>query len=399
LRVLHIIPWLQQGGSEAMLASLVGATKDVVQHRIYTLLPSENFFHLDPAIIRCGAARRGIPSIGTVLDLHDEVKRQRPKIVHAWMYHANLASSVLWGRRPSIVWSIHNSTLPGDSTKRSTRLVNRLCARLSTVVPDKIVYVSAVSRDLHESLGYAAAKGVLIPNGVDPARFSRNRTQPRRNTGNESPATLAMVARYEHQKGHHFLIDVLAQHPARDRMRLIFAGRDCDTSPDLRAHLGRVGLLEQSTISGAVRLVEDIYAAADIVVLPSLYGEALPLTLLEASAAGRVICASRVGDIARMGLSSSFLFDAGDAASCAAALTDAMDAARIPVCSSRRLPDRYTIGSVACQYVDLYRSLTQINDRRAGLMNDPAEDHFNPESSNGRLTSLLHNQDNAQEHF
>jgi glycosyltransferase involved in cell wall biosynthesis len=176
----------------------------------------------------------------------------------------------------------------------------------------------------------------------------------------EIPITLGMVARYNPDlKGHHFLIEVLASHPLRDRFRVTFAGAGCDTAPELRQHLERAGLLSQTTLHGAVADVERLYAGFDILVLPSR-SEALPLTLIEAAAMGVVVCASRVGDVPSIGFAEELLFEPRDAAECARALSAAVELARMPGTAKRLrelVAERFSIDRIARLYADLYRDL------------------------------------------
>ena len=326
IKVLHVIPWLRQGGAEAMLANLVRAGDPRLRHHVHTITPADDFFELDPELVTSGSGQRGWPSLRMLRELNATIKRQRPDIVHAWMYHANFVTGLVSGRNHKTVWSIHNAGLTAANSKLQTRLVSALCAKALGRVPDRIVYVSRAVRDAHETDGYDRRKGIVIANGVDLERF---RLRPARTRSQKDTVKIALVGRYDPIKGHHFLIDVVARHPERHRIELTFVGQDCDTAPALTAAIERAGLRDRCTVAGAIRSIDDVYADADIIVLPS-FAEALPMTVLEAAATGAVICASRVGELATIGIEPRFMFEPGDADGCGAALSAAIRRGRCP---------------------------------------------------------------------
>ncbi len=362
-KVLHLIPILDQGGAEAMLANLVRATAAEVDHRIVTLVATANFFSIDPALIVSPPGERRQPTLSMVRHLRRAAADFAPDVIHCWMYHANLASMVLPRRGRGVIWSIHSTHLGEAISKSRTRLVDRLCQRLSHLVPDRIVYVAQTARDHHEALGYRRDIGLVIPTAVDLVRFDPRRFPARRPAaGTTRPAVVAMVARYGLEKGHHFLIDALACHPDRERIELVLVGRDCDTAPELARHLEETGLAAHTRRSGPVTDIERVYAEADVLVLPS-HSEAMPLTAIEARAMGAIVCASRVGDVPTLGIPEALMFPPLDTAALQAALSRALAEAG----KARELADarsdpvlaRFDIRNVAQRYVELYAELTR----------------------------------------
>lgn len=350
--MLHLIPHLGQGGAEAALAALLATPQPGVEHAVCTMIDAPSHFAVDQPVFR-GPGRRGRPSPALALHLRRAVRAFRPHVLHCWMYHANLLSLASVGSGARILWSIH-SERPCALGQRMTRWVSAACARFSSVAPHRIVYVADTARSHHEAAGYHPSRSVVIPNGIDTARFRLPSTpRPR-----DDVLRLGLIARYDPDvKGHHFLIDRIAAHPLRDRVRLTFAGQGCDDAAPLREHLAATGLLERAHVHGAVPDVERLYEELDILVLPSR-SEALPMTLLEGAATGLVVCASRVGDITRLGLPEEALFEPDDAAGFARALDAAADLARRPAAAERQrslIEPRFGIGTIASRYADLYR--------------------------------------------
>ena len=344
-----------------MLAGLIRSTSNRFAHHVYTLIGADDFFDLGPGVVTSGRGRRGSANLAMARDLRACVARVRPDIVHTWMYHANLASVLASLQVPQILWSIHNGNLTVADSKRTTRIVSALCARLSRFVPDRIVYVSSDVRAIHEGAGYCAGVGVVIPVGVDLERFNARRFDARPpGAGTKRPVEIAVVARYDPVKGQHFLIETIARHPARERLRLHFVGRGCDTAPELRQHLEQVGLLAQSNLRSPIRKIEEVYASVDVMVLPS-FNEALPVSLIEAAAMEKLVCASRVGDVPNMGFPERYLFEPGNEKSCAAALSIVIDEAGradAGFALRERVARRFALADVAARYIELYHELT-----------------------------------------
>lgn len=64
----------------------------------------------------------------------------------------------------SVVWGIRQSDLDPIHSKRMTRMMPRLCARLSSRVPDRIVSCSRQAVRVHVDMGHAAERMIIIPN-------------------------------------------------------------------------------------------------------------------------------------------------------------------------------------------------------------------------------------------
>ena len=355
-RVLHIIPHLGQGGAEAALAELLAVPQPDIENTVCTMTCEPRHFRISQTVF-AGKGRRGIPSADLALHLRRVLREVKPDVLHCWMYHANLLSLASLGFGAQILWTIHSES-PSYLAKRMTRQVSAVCARLSSILPRRIVYVAEASRVQHEMAGYATAPGIVIPNGVDINRFR----PPAAPHPQSESIRFGVLGRYDQKlKGHHFLIDVFATHPLRDRLRLVFAGQDCDTSERLRTHLATTGLLDRTQLIGKILDVERIYAELDVLVVPS-FSEALPMVILEGAASGLTICASRVGDIPRLGLREEALFRPGDFVDCARALGAAAVLARKPgeaLLQRSIVNPRFSSATMASRYASLYRSLAE----------------------------------------
>lgn len=144
----------------------------------------------------------------------------------------------------------------------------------------------------------------VIPNGVDVEGItaaSSHRAEVRRELGIDDQATAILIlASLERRKGQNFMLDALASPLLRDygqSLPLILAGEG-PMREKLEKHIVRLGLTKQVLFTGRIphERVPAILSAADIVALPTL-SEGMPLSLLEAMAAGHPVVTTRVGAI------------------------------------------------------------------------------------------------------
>jgi len=208
------------------------------------------------------------------------------------------------------------------------RAIDRMIAALAT-------HVLVVGRSEREFL---ASEGVVSPlkadvlghgsiAGVDTRRFvpdSARRAATRRRLGLPEDAVVALfLGRVRREKGVIDLARAFARVAAMDPgIRLLVVGPDEDSlEPEIRAscaaHAARLVMAPETDTP------EDYVAAADIVCLPS-YREGFPVTILEASAAGVPVLASRIYGTrdAVVDGESGLLHEPGDVDALAAALQE-----------------------------------------------------------------------------
>jgi glycosyltransferase involved in cell wall biosynthesis len=142
---------------------------------------------------------------------------------------------------------------------------------------------------------------------------------------------ILVVASLNRHKGHAALLDalpaVLQRHP---QVRLVLAG-DGPEKQSLQSQAEQLGIQASVTLLGYRRDVPDLMRAADLLVLPSLAGEGLPVTLLDAMFAGVPIVATPIGGAPELlGPSDAAepagrLAPPGDSGALAHAILDALD--------------------------------------------------------------------------
>ncbi|MCA1664871.1 MAG: glycosyltransferase family 4 protein, partial [Myxococcales bacterium] len=138
------------------------------------------------------------------------------------------------------------------------------------------------------------AKLTVIENGIDLSRFAAAdgaslRAELRADAGRK---IVGCVSRLAPEKGIEVLIRAMAR-VGRDALLLL--GGDGPGVEDCRALAASLGLGDHVRLLGLRDDVERIYAAADVMVMPSLWDEAFGLVVVEAMAAGRPVVVTRSG--------------------------------------------------------------------------------------------------------
>lgn len=199
---------------------------------------------------------------------------------------------------PCVVATIHNSIRDYEVSLIRRHLYLTI---LRVVLPltNRLICVSdAIKRDVLTDCPDVATRTTTIRNGIDKRRFSQggdpNKIRKEWCVGNGP--TLLVMARLTEQKGHRFLIEALpglrAEWPS---LTCLFVGEG-ESEEALRALTRKMGVEQACRFAGAQNNVGDWYAAADVVVLPSL-SEGLPFVVLEAMAMARPVIASSVNGV------------------------------------------------------------------------------------------------------
>lgn len=305
MKVLHIITGLVQGGAEAVLFRVVAATHPAVKHTVVSLIDTGYYGKLFRELgvpVHALDMPRGRLSWQGLKRLHDLIGEIRPDVVQTWMYHANLlgALAARWAGTRGIVWGIHAATLDKRYDKLGTRIVGRLCALLSSVLPAATIYVSDESRDAHRAMGFRTRRESVVFNGVDLGRFAMDRNAGRKVREELGIATgerlLGFVARWDPYKDHANLLHAMSllgeQLP---RLRLVLAGLGIDAdNRELVTLIEKYGLAGKVILAGARADVPAIMNALDLHVLSSV-GEAFGNVTLEAMACGVPCVTTDVG--------------------------------------------------------------------------------------------------------
>jgi glycosyltransferase involved in cell wall biosynthesis len=192
---------------------------------------------------------------------------------------------------------------------------------------DRVVVMSEVMAQLFRQGGADPARVRVVHNAVDPGEFARrgDGTAFRVECGAGGGPLIGVIGRFSSEKGQAMLLRALPEirrrHPAAKAV-LVGDGIDRDR---LQRLVRDLDLCDAVTFAGYRRDLSPVYAALDLVVLPSL-SEGLPNVLLEAFVHRKPVVATAVGavpDVMR-GPLAQWLAPPGDPAALAHAVSSAL---------------------------------------------------------------------------
>ena len=219
------------------------------------------------------------------------LREVRPDIFHA---HLNWPlgcrhglAAAKFGRIPGIVATAHLYS-PIDGVRFA-----KLKWLLHAATVDRYIAVSnEVSERFSQSLGLPGTKIRVVHNGIRQTAFGQPPDPAVRATlteGSDCPIVFT-PARLHSQKGHKYLLEAAAMIP--DAV-FVLAG-DGPERDFLEQYSSELGIQARVRFLGNRQDVPQLMAACDLFVLPSLY-EGLPISVLEAMAAGKPIVATNIG--------------------------------------------------------------------------------------------------------
>lgn len=305
MKIVHITTGLNNGGAEGVLYRLVTHDQDN-EHIVISMMDAGKYgpMLLDKGVkLYCLNMVQGKFSPKAIVKLYKILKKTKPNVVQTWMYHADLIGGLtakIAGVK-NIFWNLRQTNFDSDHTKASTIKIARLNAKLSKIIPKKIISCAQAAVKTHTDLGYDEEKIVVIGNGYDLSTFkidddSRNLIRDELNIG-KNPV-IGMVGRYDPQKNHKGLIEALAIVKKNGYVfDLILVGRDLnEKNKTLLSQIRKSGLYEQTHLLDQRNDIPSIMNALDLHVLSSSYGEGFPNVIAEAMACGAPCIATDVGD-------------------------------------------------------------------------------------------------------
>ncbi len=278
------------------------------------------------------------------------IRRSGSELVYANGAFSFLAS-VLAAKlaRVPLVWVEHNTTLPNG------RVLRRMIG-----AADRVLAVSEVIRaQFLAQVPAARDKVVVVPNGVDTARFCRDREvglRLRREWGwDETRCVVGTVSRLSPEKGIRYFVEastILSR--ALPTVGFVIIG----DGPE-RGELERMAADACIRFLGEREEIPDLLNALDVFVLPSL-AEAFGIAAIEAMACALPVVASDVGGLREIVVQNEtgLRVPAGDSQALASAVAELVnDAARRREYGTRgreRVRERYTLEQTARQtYLNL----------------------------------------------
>jgi glycosyltransferase involved in cell wall biosynthesis len=260
-----------------------------------------------------------------------------------------------WTGRP-LVYHVHSPT-SRDSTRGWANRVNTWIEKLSVVGAARLIPVSHSLERHMQSEGYSTASLQVVPNGVPLVNSVPHRNTP---TGEW---TLGAVALFRPRKGTEVLIDALAMLREKNLPAKLLCVGGFETPEyerQLKVRVAQHQLEAHVEWTGFTTDVDTQLQRMDLFVLPSLFGEGLPMVVLEAMAAGVPVVATDVEGVPeaiRDGVDGIVARpqDAGDlAASIARVMCGELDWEQLRLSALVRQHDHFSDRSMAAGVAKVY---------------------------------------------
>ena len=233
-----------------------------------------------------------------------------PAIVHTngLKMHVLAAWAMGSGRRPGLVWHLHDYLGPRRITTRLLRSRHWCPGRPATVVTNSASVAADASRALANG-----TRVVTVRNGVDLNRFSTTGARANLDAMSGLPQASAntirvgLVATLARWKGHATFLEAIARLPAHLPVRAYIVGDAVYQTEgsqysldELRRRARSLGIADRVGFTGFVHTPEATFRALHVVVHASTAPEPFGLVIAEAMACGRPVIVASAGGAAEI---------------------------------------------------------------------------------------------------
>lgn len=360
--VLHTIESGGPGGAETVVLNL--ATRlDPKRFRSIVLLPEGPW--LNPRLKACGipvieVSWRSWWDLRGPWAMIRAVRDNKVDLIHSHLPGQNFYSCIVGClTRTKTVVTYHGPV----ELEWSRNVKGRIRLWFVRTVADRVIVVCNMVKQLLIGLGFQAGRISLVYNGIERAEVSQ--PSPRSileelDLG-KTHKLVGMVANVRQSKGYEFYIKACAEVCRGDHNVTFLAIGDLneELAAPIKALHAQLSLGERFRFLGFRSDVARIVSELDIFVLAST-SEGMPLSILEAMAAGRPIVATHCGGIPEMidhGYS-GWLVPPGDSHALAKAiarmLTDEALSERLGRQARSRFAGQFTLAGMIQRYENLY---------------------------------------------
>ncbi|QEC52118.1 glycosyltransferase involved in cell wall biosynthesis [Anseongella ginsenosidimutans] len=369
MKILQVIPNLYSGGAERFVVDLSNqlALKSEVKVLLFShpelpgnlLLSKQISEHVAIAYVD---KKRGLDT-GVFSKIRKQINKFRPDVIHTHVGAFKYLAPLLWIGGHKAVHTVHSDAFR-EALDIKGLWYRRLMFRNRNVVP------VTISKESTRSFlnAYPGIYSKMIYNGRTPpvrsAQFEAVRREVDSYKETKNTRVFLFVGRLDHAKNPLMLFKAFERLRASGAdAQLLLIGRCAETSYGERV----ADLLRSNTSNNCIRYlgekenVNDYLAAVDFFCLSSIY-EGMPISLIEAFAAGCVPVCTPVGGIPEMVGRAGFLANDTSEDAYFNALREAFHCGSSEYLLRKQeitqsFRDHYEIGICALEYEKLYESL------------------------------------------
>ena len=298
--ILQLLVALRPGGAERLALNILEQGKGRFRGLVAGL-------YYPPGELADVAKALGLPSVALraetrsrLAGIHELLKllrREQVTLLHiqaAWLLPYALPAA--WLARVPMVYTEHAS----HSLATMPKL--RLFTRCAAPFIRNIVCVSPQLADFFQTMGIAARRLTVIPNGVNLSDFTPDgsvQALPWSEASGEKPFVFGTVGRLTEAKDHAVLLQAFARLSERHpRARLLLVG-DGELRRETEMLVHELELAGKVRLAGTCTNIPACLRAMDVFTLSSKR-EGMPMAVLEAMGCGLPVISTDVGDIASL---------------------------------------------------------------------------------------------------
>ncbi len=369
IKIFYLVNEFADGSSNNLILTLMrGMDPSCFEYHVGGLKAiggpmEEQFAGVGATVVSFGLPQ-GRPGLGGVRRIAKYIEQNQIQIVHTHVLRPDILGgfAARLAHRPAVLSTKHNMAYVRG---QSSWLMRNLFYWPAMYLSDQIITVTeALRQQAIARLRINPARVTTIHNGIDAERYYRPdaRAATRAALGLDPDAfVITYTGRLIGGKGLEDLLraarPLVERHPA---CRVLIVGEG-ELLARLQQLAGELGLLSHVIFAGFRRDVPEVLAASDAFVLPS-FSEGLPLSVLEAMAAGKPVVVSRVGGVPEIVADgeTGLMIEPGDVPGLTAALLSLIEdpARREALCVRGRqhVRDHFSVPSMVARYQDLYQA-------------------------------------------
>ena len=356
-KIMIIIPNLKVAGAQKMVEQL-SLEIDRQQFEVYLIcLSSRSNSFIEKRLRASGIDieflnKKSGFSLSVLFKVCKCVKKINPDIIHthvtSWVYSFPIA----WMKRITILHTIHSRPNRQESNVLTRKFIKFLYHK-HILIP--IAISEEIKKEAEKVYNLQSNEVEMVVNPVDYVSFSK--VQKRRHEG----VVFVNVARFDEVKNQCFLINAFAKaYNQNNNVRLVLAGEG-PLMREAQELTDRLKLNNSVKFLGNVDDVPALFSYCDVFVLPSLT-EGLPVSMLEAEAAGLPVIASRIGGIPDIFDNNGYLITVNDEHALVESILEfENDEIRERKGeNSRKIAANYSADKVARRYEALYKKYRRL---------------------------------------
>ena len=294
IKVLHVIASLGNGGAERQLIELLKYNRN---HSVLLLTDSDMYKDtLDELGIKYWEmkVKNKLLVFSKIFFFRSIINEYKPDIIQSWMYNACLFAAIcklikLFNK--PLIWNIRCSEMVTKYYSISLKLIIYACLAFSKNI-ERIVYNSFAGQAHHRKIGFSKKKEEVIYNGINSKKFNfvnkyRKSLRNKHNIGKEEIVFIC-VARVDPMKNYDNFLKAYGNAGSyhKKKSKLILIGKGTE----------QLAVPKNCIALGMKKNIELYYSMADIIIVPSAFGEGFSNVLAEGMLTNLLPVATDIGD-------------------------------------------------------------------------------------------------------